>query len=231
MNTSKLKGTLAPRGSGWRRRSPALYLYRGLALVALAGAGYLLHEGASRVPSPVQQPAVLTREDGGRLFQQAADSENPPQRAVARYLSRRYRVAIDATEQLVALAYGAGQKVGLDPLLILAVMAVESRLNPIAESVMGAKGLMQIIPRHHHDKLRAHGGEQAILDPAINVMVGASILKDYTRRAGSLQGGLQWYNGSPFDESSQYSEKVMAEQERLRRAVGRATPTVKASTA
>jgi len=51
-----------------------------------------------------------------------------------------------------------GQQVGLDPLLILAVMAIESRFNPIAESVMGAKGLMQVIPKLHRDKLEAFLG-------------------------------------------------------------------------
>ena len=34
----------------------------------------------------------------------------------------------------------------MDPALILAVAAVESKFNPVAESVFGAKGLMQIIP-------------------------------------------------------------------------------------
>jgi soluble lytic murein transglycosylase-like protein len=166
-------------------------------------------------------PAFVMRDEQPAL-RPVADVEEPAQRAAADYLSRRYRVAVDAARQLVALAYTTGREVGVDPLLILAVMAVESRLNPIAESVMGAKGLMQIIPRHHADKLEAHGGAGSLLNPAVNVMVGANILKEYIRRSGSVEGALQWYNGSPMDETSQYSEKVMAEQSRLRHAVGRA---------
>ena len=50
---------------------------------------------------------------------------------------------------MVGAAYRAAREVGLDPLLVLAVISVESRFNPIAESVMGAKGLMQIIPKYH----------------------------------------------------------------------------------
>ena len=38
------------------------------------------------------------------------------------------------------MAHAAGHQIGIDPLLIIAVMAVESRFNPIAESVAGAKG-------------------------------------------------------------------------------------------
>jgi soluble lytic murein transglycosylase-like protein len=160
------------------------------------------------------------RYDGNAVFA-AADEDNPKYRALASYLSRRYRVATDATEQLVSTAYDVGQQVGLDPLLILAVVAVESRFNPIAESVVGAKGLMQVVPKHHQDKLLEHGGEEAVLDPMTNILLGARILKEYIRRTGSLEAGLQFYNGALSDPSSQYAQKVFAEKERLQQAVRR----------
>ena len=75
------------------------------------------------------------------------------QRGLARHLSRRYYVAASQTERFVAVAYRAASEVGLDPLLVLAVISIESRFNPIAESAMGAKGLMQIIPKYHRAKL------------------------------------------------------------------------------
>jgi soluble lytic murein transglycosylase-like protein len=119
----------------------------------------------------------------------------------------------------VGAAHEAGREVGLDPLLILAVMAVESRFNPVAESLVGAKGLMQVVPRHHQDKLMEHGGEEAVLDPVTNIALGARILKEYIRRTGSLEAGLQFYNGALADPSSQYAQKVFAEKERLLQAV------------
>jgi len=140
-------------------------------------------------------------------------------RALVSYLSRRYRIAPDITEQFVGAAYDSGQQVGLDPLLILAVVAVESRFNPIAESLVGARGLMQVVPKHHHDKLSEHGGEEALLDPMTNIALGARILKEYIRRTGSLEAGLQFYNGALADPSSQYAQKVIAEKERLQQAV------------
>src|SRR5204863_439614 len=82
-------------------------------------------------------------------------------------------IATAATERMVAAAFRAAREVGLDPLLVLAVISVESRFNPIAESVMGAKGLMQIIPRYHPVKLAAVGGEAAVWDPESNIVVGA----------------------------------------------------------
>ncbi|SRR5712691_8582081 len=181
----------------------------------ISGNQLLSDLGASR-------PAAVgpIRYDGNALFA-ATDEDNPKYRALASYLSRRYRVATDATEQLVSTAYDVGQQVGLDPLLILAVVAVESRFNPIAESVVGAKGLMQVVPKHHQDKLLEHGGEEAVLDPMTNILLGARILKEYIRRTGSLEAGLQFYNGALSDPSSQYAQKVFAEKGRLQQAVRR----------
>lgn len=141
------------------------------------------------------------------------------QRALVEYLSRRYYVAAEATERVVGVAYRAAREVGLDPLLVLAVISIESRFNPIAESVMGAKGLMQIIPKYHRAKLQAHGGEEAVLDPESNILVGASILQEYVYRTGSLESGLQFYNGALWDGSAQYAQKVMTERERLEAVV------------
>jgi soluble lytic murein transglycosylase-like protein len=144
---------------------------------------------------------------------------DPAQRALTEYLSRRYYIAAEATERMVGAAFSAARQVGLDPLLVLAVISVESRFNPIAESVMGAKGLMQIIPRYHAAKFRPFGGEDAVLDPESNIRVGAQILQEYVYRTGTLEAGLQTYNGALRDESGQYALKVMAERERLEQVV------------
>lgn len=133
------------------------------------------------------------------------------QRLIAESIARRYRVAQDAVTGFVAAAYRAGTEWKVDPLLLLAVMAVESRYNPVAESTFGAKGLMQVIPKFHPDKVR---DEQALLDPDTNIQVGARILREYLRRAGEMETALQMYAGSS-DETSQYAAKVLAERARL----------------
>jgi hypothetical protein len=199
-------------------------LHNSLALVGLAALVVLILQGG-RFAFPEQSGGKATafgtiRYEGISLFE-PAEPDNPKYRVIANYLSRKYKVASDATEQLVSGAYDAGQQVGVDPLLILAVMAVESRFNPIAESVMGAKGLMQVIPRHHQDKFVEHGGSDSVLDPMTNILVGARILKEYIRRAGSLEAGLQLYSGGLSDISGQYAQKVTAEMDRLRQAVHR----------
>ena len=206
-----------------------VFLHNGLAVLGAVAAVALLM-GARPVvdqslPSGPASAAFGTiRHEGISLVVPAADNENPEYRTLAVYLARRYKVAQDATEQLVGAAHEAGSRTGLDPLLILAVMAVESRFNPIAESVMGAKGLMQVIPRFHQDKLSPLGGEDAVFDPMTNIMVGARILKDAVRRGGGLMPGLQLYAGAFSDDSQQYAQKVMAEKLRMQQMLKRSKP-------
>jgi len=155
---------------------------------------------------------------------QAAAAESAlelEQRAVTEFIARRYRVSEDATAGFVATAYRAGREHSIDPLLILAVMAIESRYNPVAESSMGAKGLMQIIPKYHPEKLLAHGGEQALLDPEVNIQVGARILREYMRRHGETEAALQKYAGAFDEPTSQYAGKVLAEKARLLQVLSR----------
>jgi soluble lytic murein transglycosylase-like protein len=144
-----------------------------------------------------------------------APARDPAEAILVKYLSRRFLIAAEATERMVGAAYSAAREVGLDPLLVLAVISVESRFNPIAESVMGAKGLMQIIPKYHPAKMLAVGGEAALWDPESNIYVGARILQEYVYRTGTLEAGLQFYNGAFGDGRAQYASRVMAERDRL----------------
>ncbi len=122
--------------------------------------------------------------------------------------------------EVVAAAFREGQRHGLDPTLILAVIAVESRFNPIAESEQGAVGLMQVVPRFHMDKIAAFGVPSMLL-PEANIAIGTLILKDAIRRGGSDAAGLQLYNGSWDDETRAYANRVLAERRRLEEAVPR----------
>jgi soluble lytic murein transglycosylase-like protein len=145
---------------------------------------------------------------------QAAESARE-QRLVTEFIAKRYRVSDQAVAGFVTTAYIAGAQYSVDPLLVLAVISVESRYNPVAESTMGAKGLMQIIPKYHLEKLSDHGGEQALLDPQVNIRVGTRILREYQRRLGDTEAALQMYAGAFDEPTSQYADKVLAEKARL----------------
>lgn len=213
--------------------SVTAFLHNGLALLGAIAAIALLMGARPVVDHSVQSgpaPAAFgtIRHEGISLYAPAAEVDNPQYRTLAVYLSRRYKVALEATEQLVGAAHEAGSRTGIDPLVILAVMAVESRFNPIAESVMGAKGLMQVIPKFHQDKLEEHGGEDSVFEPMTNILVGSRILKDAVRRGGGLIPGLQLYAGAFGDDAQQYAQKVMAEKERMQQTLKRAQPQPRA---
>jgi len=203
------------------------FLHNGLAVLGAVAAIALLMGARPVVDHGAQTGSAVfgtIRHEGISLYGPFAEVENPQYRTLAVYLSRRYKVALDATEQLVGAAHEAGSRMGMDPLLILAVMAVESRFNPIAESVMGAKGLMQVIPKFHQDKLEEHGGEDSVFDPMTNILVGTRILKDAMRRGGGLMPGLQLYAGAFGDDGQGYAQKVIAEKERMQQTLKRARP-------
>jgi len=136
---------------------------------------------------------------------------------VATWLSRKYRVAKEPMSALVAEAYVVGEQLDLDPKLILAVMAMESRFNPFAASPVGAQGLMQVMTRVHSAKLEDFGGKMAVFDPLTNLRVGALILRDTTRRAGSVEGGLRLYVGAVSTDGRDYIDRVLSERDRLHR--------------
>jgi soluble lytic murein transglycosylase-like protein len=87
-----------------------------------------------------------------------------------------------------------GWRSGVDPRLLLSVMLVENApLDPLAESSVGAIGLMQVMPFHA-------GGwgcpGRDLTNPDDNICHGARILSEELRRAGGdLDRALLRYNG------------------------------------
>ena len=175
-------------------------------------------------PAVEAKPAPLTAEEKAML------GTSKQQQFVTSWLSKRYRVAGDAANMLVSTAYLTAREIKIDPLLILAVMAIESGLNPFAESPVGAQGLMQVMSKVHHDKFEDMGGAKAALNPVANIRVGAQILKEYVSRGGSVEAGLKTYVGaSAFENDAGYGSRVMAEFQRLKQvAAGKKVPTTTA---
>lgn len=187
-----------------------------LGLIIESQYGHLLYGESLQEPANGELGAGPQK---GREAAAVSPAEDSRYRALSGFVANRYRISQDVAYDLVRVAHQAGNQLKLDPLLIIAVIAVESRFNPIAESVTGAKGLMQIIPKYHTDKLEEFGGEQAVFDPAANIQVGAQILKEYLRLTGNLGSALQMYAGALGDSEDQYTNKVLNEKSRLQQAL------------
>lgn len=169
----------------------------------------------NRLDADLLEPSAVARAT-------AADPKGLPrqQALVADWLSKRYRVAPEPVSRLVQEAYNVGQRLRIEPTLILAVMAIESNFNPFAQSPVGAQGLMQVMTRVHDDKYQPFGGTHAAFDPVSNLRVGVQVLRECIARAGSLEGGLRHYVGAANqNDDGGYAVKVLAEQEHLRRLV------------
>ena len=87
------------------------------------------------------------------------------------YLRARYPLEFEH------ILRGHASNHGLDPALLAAVVYVESRFDPEAESAAGAIGLMQLLPDTAKGIALRTGGEQFVVsdlrDPEINVRYGA----------------------------------------------------------
>lgn len=143
------------------------------------------------------------------------------QQALRSYIARKYKVAHNVTGALIDTAFKVGYEKGIDPQLILAVIAIESSYNPFAESHAGAQGLMQVMTRVHKDKLENYiEGDLAVFSPEANIRAGTQILYDCKRRRGSITGALRCYVGATGPGDGGYGARVLAERRRMALASG-----------
>ena len=164
-----------------------------------------------------QAPASGGGASLAQVLQRHALSQSQ-QDALIQYLSRKYLVANQAAQMFVETAYVVGDELKVDPLLLLAIIATESRFNPYAGGqVGGPTGLMQVMMSIHREKFTQLGrGETMVFNPVANIRVGAFILAYCIRTRGSVAGGLLCYCGaSGPNTDGGYTEKVLSERRRL----------------
>ena len=195
-----------------------------MVLIGLQAGHAGLIDGLKSLISPVEV-VVAEEEAAEESVEEATVALNPRMRGALDYVSKRYRVSTEALQPIFATAQVVGRELRLDPLLIIAVIGVESGFNPFSQSVVGAQGLMQVMPRFHMDKLPEEADQSAFLDPVTNVQVGAKVLKESIRRNGGIEGGLQQFAGASNDPDRRYSSKVLAEKQRLEQATQRLRAT------
>ena len=138
---------------------------------------------------------------------------------LAKWISRKYKVSNEAMREIVEVSFSAGDKFEVDPYVILAVIAIESSFNPLAESSAGALGLMQVMPLIHRKKFEKYGGFDKSLDVKVNVHVGTEILKNFYLRYGNYQRALLAYVGVPQNSKSRYPKRVLRLRDRLKKLI------------
>jgi len=162
---------------------------------------------ADRIPTSKIDPQALDSNLMGSIQNQ---------RAVADFFEKKYKLDRAKIEEYVSNTILIAKEVNIDPVLLLAVISVESNFNPNTRSHAGAEGLMQVMTSVHKDKYALYGGTAEAVKPEVNIRVGAYILKYLIATAGSLRNGLKYYVGAAnAEDDGGYTDKVMAERNHL----------------
>lgn len=203
---------------GWARRG-----LRGLALAAcLAAAPVLAADAATEAITSIVRVDLRS----GRLIRRV----QVPEKVITAKLVEARAPLPPGTE-----AAAPGAKVdkiveqvsgmyNVDPLLVHAVIHVESRYNPLAISPQGAEGLMQLIP----STARRMGVANAF-DSRQNIEGGVKYLRQLQTRFDDLRLVLAAYNAGenavarwggipPYTETQEYVYKVGRRYGELRRS-------------
>ena len=133
----------------------------------------------------------------------------------------------------------------LDEALVYAVIRTESGFDPQAQSAVGARGLMQLMP-DAYDWIRMRQGKQGeadyelLFDPVENIECGTEMLRILLEEFGSVENALCAYHAGwgsakqwladpqyapdgkqitriPFADTRAYVEKVTKTMERYRK--------------
>jgi soluble lytic murein transglycosylase len=136
-------------------------------------------------------------------------------------------------KRIAAAIVREARKNGLDPLLVTAVIRVESSFNNYAISSVGARGLMQVMPETGGWLLSREGQKlrriDHLFDYELNVELGTKYLAQLIRRfGGKLESALLAYNVGPtaarrilaereqrLDDATRYPNKVLTELRKL----------------
>ncbi|WP_241235019.1 lytic transglycosylase domain-containing protein [Amphritea opalescens] len=151
------------------------------------------------------------------LKQAFADSSSFEDRFAAEVwltdMSGRIKRYVDSDRERIEIlrtVHAEAERVELPPALLLGVIHTESRFNRFAVSVVGAQGLMQIMPFWKKEIGR---NDDNLTNIKTNLRYGATILKHYLKRSkGNLTEALARYNGSYG--KVWYPEKVYRSQRR-----------------
>jgi soluble lytic murein transglycosylase len=129
-------------------------------------------------------------------------TQDPVRAKVEGYLGAQRWGTADQRARVARAILEESRAAGLDPLLVMAVIQVESETHADAVSSRGARGLMQVRPptlRFIADRegLGLPTGDSVLSDPALNVRLGIRYLHRLDNAFGSVAVALVAYNAGP----------------------------------
>lgn len=142
------------------------------------------------------------------LFEFTSPSESPlppapqvsstlsgEQQVYVEAITKGYKTSRELAEQVVTTTWVESAVHGIDPVLVLKVIAQESRFDPEVVSPSGDIGLMQINTRWKKEEIRRAGGVHKAMEVKTNLKIGIKVLAEALRQESTLDEGLRRYNG------------------------------------
>jgi soluble lytic murein transglycosylase-like protein len=161
-----------------------------------------------------QQPAAAPApvQSAGPSFAAVLTSAATPSTTTQSSAAGPYAAEIDA----------AGQRYGVDPLLLQSVIQQESGFDPNATSAAGAEGLMQLMPQtaaslgvtNPYDPAQSIDGGARYLAQQLGTFGGDTSLALAAYNAGA--GAVQRYGGvPPYPETQSYVQQILDRYQNL----------------
>lgn len=148
------------------------------------------------------------------------DRIRPKELVMINAILRSHRPDISESEswRLSEIILEESAKRQLDPLLVTALIQVESGFRSAVVSPMGARGMMQIMPATGKFLAEAVAGEygfqlaaftpESLDDPVLNLRLGIYYLHDLTKQFQHLNLALTAYNFGPADTQSRLENNL-----------------------
>ncbi len=155
---------------------------------------------------------------------------------IEEHLARHVRADLDPG-RLASVILRAADWARVDPVLVLAIMEIESGFDPAARSNRGARGLMQVVPATLWRQAALSGlpGDDPHA-PELNVPAGVLYFRRLLDAFGNKYAALMAYNAGPNriagliraggipERFHGYPRRVLAAEQRLRQALALGAP-------
>jgi soluble lytic murein transglycosylase-like protein len=136
----------------------------------------------------------------------AMPAGTPTTEDIATMLNVRFHIGLHEASKIGAAVLDAAKRDTISPFLLLAIIEVESGFDRFAVSVVGARGLMQILPSQHRNLVLRTAD---LTDANTNVSIGSSILHGYIEASdGDVQDALVRYSGGAKGYSRRVNQRM-----------------------
>jgi len=132
--------------------------------------------------------------------QEIRDWQEATRLGLDRALSVRGALWGDDRRRVLAAMVREARRQGLDPVMVAAVIEIESGFDPFAVSPAGAYGLMQLMPPTAQELFTGKGSLKRghLFNPVLNIELGTAYIAQLLRRFdGDLHRALIGYNAGP----------------------------------